>query len=340
MMSPDSRPAPPPSPENGRDAFQAVLDVYLSAILEIAETIARIFPDMGETYREQLAGLRGRLVFQPDAKTLEESRNTLHDVLTAFSRQARSYSQALHEELNQTLAMLARTEDTRSLRSVRYVEHLIDFVDQMEDAVRSLNVARLTQQAVELRQFAESIEIDSRDDYDRLRDKLDQFQHRLREAELLASRDPLTGVANRRELDRQLDSRIQAKREFSVLLFDLNQFKTVNDQLGHLCGDEVLKQVGARLGSQVRSRDLVCRWGGDEFVVLLDCDLDHAVTRSRQIVQWLNGVYRVHVEGAEMLVDVAVSVGVAAYLAGETSERLFERVDESLYQHKNAPPRE
>ena len=146
----------------------------------------------------------------------------------------------------------------------------------MEDAVRSLNVARLTQQAVELRQFAESIELDSRDDYDRLRDKLDQFQHRLREAELLASRDPLTGVANRRELDRQLDSRIQAKREFCVLLFDLNHFKTINDQLGHLCGDEVLKQVGSRLGSQVRSRDLVCRWGGDEFVVLLDCALDHA----------------------------------------------------------------
>ena len=233
--------------------------------------------------------------------------------------------------------MLARNEDTRSLRSVRYVGHLIDFVDQMEEAVRAVNVAGLAQQAVNLRQFAESIELDSRDDYDRLREKLDQFQHRLYEAELLASRDPLTGVANRRELDRQLASRIQAQREFCVLLFDLNQFKNVNDQLGHLCGDEVLKQVGSRLGGQVRSRDLVCRWGGDEFVVLLDCDLDHAVTRSGQIGQWLNGVYRVRVEGAEMLVDVAVSIGVAAYNAGETSEQLFERVDESLYKHKNAP---
>ena len=104
-----------------------------------------------------------------------------------------------------------------------------------------------------------------------------------------------------------------------------------------MCGDEVLKQVGSRLGGQVRSRDLVCRWGGDEFVVLLDCDLERAVTRSRQIVQWLNGVYQVHVEGAEMLVDVAVSVGVAVYIAGETSEQLLARVDESLYQHKNAP---
>ena len=334
MTTPD----PIPAPEvRGRAAFQSVLDVYLAAIVEVAEAISTIYPEMGETYRESLNGLRGRLAFEADSKTLEESRDALHEILTAFSQRARRYSEALTEELNQTLAMLARAEDTRSLRSVRYVEHLIDFVDQMEEAVRSVNVARLTEQAVELRQFAESIELDSRDDYDQLREKLDQFQHRLREAELLASRDPLTGVANRRELDRQLASRIQAKREFSVLLFDLNHFKNINDQLGHLCGDEVLRQVGARLTGQVRSRDLVCRWGGDEFVVLLDCDLDHAVTRSGQIGQWLNGVYRVRVEGAEMLVDVAVSIGVAAYNAGETCEQLFERVDESLYKHKNAP---
>ena len=186
-----------------------------------------------------------------------------------------------------------------------------------------------------MRRFAESIELDSRDDYTQLRARLDQFQHRLLEAELLAARDPLTGVANRRELDRQLASRIHAGREFCVLMFDLNQFKTINDERGHLCGDEVLRQVAARLGGQVRSRDLVCRWGGDEFVVLLDCALDHALTRSRQIVQWLNGAYRVRVEGREMRVNITVSVGVAEHIAGETPEQLFHRVDQSLYTQKN-----
>jgi diguanylate cyclase (GGDEF)-like protein len=337
MMPPDAIPAP----EAGRDAtFQSVLDAYLSAILEIAEAFPVIYPEIGETYQEQLTRLRARLAFKADAKTLAESRNILHEVLAAFSNHARRYSQALTDRLSQTLAMVASNEDTRSVRSVRYVEHLIDFVDQLEDAVRSTNLARLTQQATQLRQFAESIELDSRDDYMQLREKLDQFQHRLLEAELLAARDPLTGVANRRELDRQLAARIQAQREFCVLLFDLNHFKAINDQLGHLCGDEVLKQVGTRLGGHVRSHDLVCRWGGDEFVVLLDCARDHAITRSRQIAQWLNRAYVVSIEGRESVVNIAVSVGVAEYIPGETTEQLLQRVDESLYTQKFPPAAE
>lgn len=324
-----------PAPQSGRDlAFQEVLDAYLAAISEIAAALSAINPEMSSAYHEQLTTMKDRLCFQPDAPTLEESRRTLRDVLSSFAGRARRYSQALTDELNQTLAMVARNEDSRSIRNVRYVEHLIDFVDQMEEAVSSADLGRLIEQAGALRRFAESIELDSRDDYAQLRDKLDQFQHRLREAELLASRDPLTGVANRRELDRQIASRIQAKREFSVLMFDLNHFKTINDELGHLCGDEVLKQVAARLGGQVRSRDLVCRWGGDEFVVLLDCALDNALARARQIGIWLNGVYRVQVEGRQMLVNVSVSAGVAEYAVNETPEQLFRRVDESLYAEK------
>jgi len=337
MMPPDAQPAPEAGPDA---AFQSVLDAYLSAILEMAEAFSAIYPEIGETYHEQLIRLRARLAFKADAKTLAESRTTLHEVLTAFSNHARRYSQALTDRLSQTLAMVASNEDTRSVRSVRYVEHLIDFVDQMEDAVRSVNLARLIEQASQLRQFAESIELDSRDDYMQLREKLDQFQHRLLEAELLAARDPLTGVANRRELDRQLASRIQAQREFAVLLFDLNHFKAINDQLGHLCGDEVLKQVGARLGGHVRSHDLVCRWGGDEFVVLLDCALDRAIARSRQIAHWLNSAYLVNIEGRELVMNIDVAVGVAEYIAGETPEQFFQRVDESLYTQKHPPAKE
>lgn len=331
MISPDAKPAP----QSGREpALQHVLDAYVAAISEIAAAVSAIDPEMSSAYQVQLSGLKERLSFQPDVPTIEQSRSALHDILVAFSGQARRRSQALTDDLNQTLAMVARSENSRSVRSVRYVEHLIDFVDQMEEAVKSANLDRLVEQARELRQFAESIELDSRDDYAQLRDKLDQFQHRLREAELLAARDPLTGVANRRELERQIASRIASHREFCVLMFDLNRFKSINDQFGHLCGDEVLKQVAARLGGQVRSRDLVCRWGGDEFVVVLDCALDNAVARSRQITRWLDGDYSVEVEGEQTLVNVCVSAGVAEYLPDEAAEQLFRRVDESLYAEK------
>jgi diguanylate cyclase (GGDEF)-like protein len=163
-----------------------------------------------------------------------------------------------------------------------------------------------------------------------------EIQHRLHEVELLATLDPLTGVANRRDLDRELAARIEGRQDFCVLLFDLNGFKEINDHFGHLYGDQVLKQLAARLGSQVRARDYICRWGGDEFVAVLACDLTIAESRSRQIAERLNGPYRIMGPTREIRVNVAVTVGLAQYCAGESPEQLFRRVDESMYHQKHS----
>ena len=330
---PDSTPA---SEDTRNSPFQSALDCYLSSISDIAETVIAIYPEIGANCYEQLTRMRARLEFEANIKTLKESRDTLHQLLEEFAVRAIHYTQALSDELNRTLALVDQSEDTRSTRNVRYVGQLVDLVDRMDRAVQSGNLSELVAQAGELRSFAESIELDTRDAYVQLRDQVREFQHRLREAELLASRDALTKIANRREFDRQLDSRIQARREFCVLLFDLDHLKTINDRFGHLCGDEILKQIGSRLSSQVRARDFVCRWGGDEFAVILDCGLDPALVRSLQITQWLNRPYGVNIDGSDRQVDVNVSVGVANYIEGETPEQLFQRVDESMYRHKHA----
>jgi len=316
-------------------AFEAALDCYLASILDIADMITGVFPELGATCLEQLNRLRARLAFEANKKTLDESRDTLHQILETFSATARHYTQALEDELNRTLALVAQTEEARSARNVHHVGHLVDFVDQMDKAVQTGNLDQLREQTVELRGFAESIELDTRDAFVQMRDQMREFQHRLREAELLASRDALTGLANRREFNRQLAARIQAQREFCVLLFDLDALKCFNDQFGHLYGDEILKQLGARLSSQIRTRDFVCRWGGDEFAVILNCGLDPGVARSQQIAQWVNRPYSVSVDGREVLVEVHVSVGIAEHAPGETPEHLFQRVDESMYRQKN-----
>ena len=332
MTPPEARPV---SETESETAVQAALDCYLSSIQDIADLVAAAFPQLGATCHEQLHRLRARLSFEANKKTLQESRDTLHQILDTFGADARRYTQALEEELNQTLGMVAQSEQARSARNVRNVEHLVDFVDQMEKAVQAGDLDRLHQHAAELRRFAESIELDTRDAFVQMRDQMREFQHRLREAELLASRDPLTGVANRREFNRQLAARIEARREFCVLLFDLDSLKGCNDRYGHLYGDEILKQLGARLCSQIRTRDFVCRWGGDEFAVILDCRLDPGLGRSQQIAGWVNRPYTVSVDGNEVLVGVHVSVGIAEHTPGETPEQLFQRVDESMYRQKN-----
>jgi len=314
----------------------SLLDCYLSAILEIAQTVDAVSPEIAASVRESLLSLWSRLSADPSPAAIEESRSELHQILQDFCERSRLQNQALARDLNQTLSMVTRTEDSSAGRNVQYVERLVDFVDRLESAVRSGDLPRLAAQTSELRDFAESIELDSRDDFARLRHKMIEIQDRLHEVELLATLDPLTGVANRRDLDRELAARIAARQEFCVLLFDLNGFKEINDRFGHLYGDEVLKQLAARLGGQVRAHDYVCRWGGDEFVAILACDLTIAESRSRQIADRLNGPYRIMGPGRETRVDVAVTVGLVQYCAGESPEQLFRRVDESMYRQKHA----
>jgi diguanylate cyclase (GGDEF)-like protein len=327
------------SPEIPLNAYRsAALECYLSAIAEIADTIEAISPDIAPFYREPLMLLRSRLMEDPAPTTeaLEESRDALHEILKNFCEKARLQNQTLARDLNQTLTMVTRTEDSSAGRNVQYVERLVDFADRLESAVQSGDLPRLAAQTTDLRDFAQSIELDSRDDFARLRQKMIEIQQRLHEVELLATLDPLTGVANRRDLDRELAARMEAGQEFCVLLFDLNGFKEINDRFGHLYGDEVLKQLAARLGSQVRARDYICRWGGDEFVAILACDFAVAQSRARHIAERLSGPYRVRGEGREIRVDVAVTVGLAQYFAGESSEQLFRRVDESMYARKHS----
>jgi diguanylate cyclase (GGDEF)-like protein len=312
------------------------LECYLSSIVEIADAIEASSPEIASSFREHLLALRSRLVGNPSPSELERSREAMHRILQSFCQRARLRNETLSRELSQTLSMVARTEDSSAGRNVQYVERLVDFVDRLEAAVRSSDFGRLAAHAAELRDFAQSIELDSRDDFARLRQKMIEIQRRLQEAELLATLDPLTGVANRRDLDRELAARIESAQEFCVLLFDLNGFKGINDRFGHLYGDQVLKQLAARLSGQVRARDYVCRWGGDEFLAILACDLAIAQSRSKQIAEHLNGPYRIAGPGGELRVDVAVTVGLVQYCAGESQEQLFRRVDESMYRQKSA----
>ncbi len=319
--------------------MNAALECYRSSILEIADAIEAIAPEIADLYREPLVQLRSNLAGAPDAETLEKSRNALHDIVRSFCERARFQKEALARDLNQTLSMVARTEDTSAGRNIQHVERLVDFVDRFESAVESADIGKIAAETAGLREFVQSIELDSHDDFARLREKMLEIQRRLHEVELLASLDPLTGVANRRDLDRELANRISGKQEFCVLLFDLDGFKEINDRFGHLYGDEVLKQVAARLSGQVRARDYVCRWGGDEFVAILACDLAVAEARAHQISERLNGSYHVSADGREIRVALGVTVGLAEYSPGESQDQLFLRVDESMYHRKRSASR-
>jgi diguanylate cyclase (GGDEF)-like protein len=162
---------------------------------------------------------------------------------------------------------------------------------------------------------------------------------REREAELLAmaATDPLTGVANRRRfmelLEREVQRAARHKTPLTCVIIDLDQFKGINDRHGHLVGDRVLAGAAQMLAKSLRVNDVLARWGGEEFVLLLpETDLAGAETvaeRSRRVLE----TTPIDVGGGVM-VCVTASMGIAQ-LSGTTGE-LLKRADDALYRAKAA----
>ncbi|HET9048530.1 MAG TPA: GGDEF domain-containing protein [Chiayiivirga sp.] len=147
-----------------------------------------------------------------------------------------------------------------------------------------------------------------------------------------ASTDGLTGLANRRSFDETLlhllKHHADQGRAFSLLLLDLDHFKSYNDSFGHPAGDEVLRRVGTLLPESLRGGDMAARYGGEEFAVLLsDCTAPSALRTAERIRLGFTLDPWPHR-------PVTVSIGVTQSRAGDTAERLIERADQALYAAK------
>jgi len=157
---------------------------------------------------------------------------------------------------------------------------------------------------------------------------------RYREARQLAETDALTGFFNQRyfhETLRRESLRAQRyDRRLALLILDLDDFKAVNDRIGHLAGDAVLAQVAEKLRNEIRSVDIGCRVGGDEFAVIMpESTSDDAGQLFQRMHDSLVGM---SVPGGQM---VRVSAGIAELRHGETAAGLFERADSALYRAKD-----
>lgn len=153
-----------------------------------------------------------------------------------------------------------------------------------------------------------------------------------------ALRDPLTGVGNRGALDSSLEREVQlAHRQetpLSLLTIDIDHFKRINDEHGHPVGDCVLQSVAAALTNAVRASDLVYRYGGEEFVVLLT---NTAAKDAQMVAERIReAVAESDYECEGHAIQSTISIGVAALKPRETGESLFERADDALYEAKHS----
>jgi two-component system cell cycle response regulator len=172
----------------------------------------------------------------------------------------------------------------------------------------------------------------------RVKSLQDELRQRNADLDLVSRTDALTGLWNRRHLADQLPGAGSlAQRHgvpLSAVMVDIDHFKRINDADGHSAGDRVLQEVAARLRTSVRAEDLLARWGGEEFLVVLPlAGAKGAASLAERIRETIAGQ---PIADGHRTVEITVSVGFATLLEGEGMEAMVARADAALYEAKRA----
>jgi GGDEF domain-containing protein len=281
-------------------ALHTAVTSYLSTLLAISDCIGAACPEVGGPYRHRLSRLRSRLAFDCNSEAMTESNAVVEKELAEYARKASQYVAQHGLELRQTIEALETIVKSLAQRQEFYGARLRQFAAQMETTPYPTDPAHLSEvvqlQAAQLLGCVESMGNDTQSLVLRMRGELAGVAQRLEDAEVT---DRLTGLMNRKEMERQIEERRASGVEPVLVVFELS---------GDV-RDEVSREVAARLGSQFRHKDLVCRWTEYEFMIMFQGSAEIAKSRTDQIVPWIAGRYPL--DNGEF-VEIKVEAGLVA----------------------------
>lgn len=234
----------------------------------------------------------------------------IDDVMTLIT-DALGMSQSYDAKLN------GANEKLRNAKSREQIKAVVDGL------VKSTREMQETNKALESRLSLSKTEISN-------------LQHSLEAIRAESLTDPLTGLGNRKYFDRSYDMAVLASGEpLSLLMFDIDHFKSFNDSYGHLTGDQVLRLVAMSLKQTIKGQDVTARYGGEEFAVVLpNTALRQALTVADHIRRAVMAKELKKKSTGEILGRVTISVGVSMLKPGDDMDSLIERADACLYAAK------
>jgi diguanylate cyclase (GGDEF)-like protein len=259
--------------------------------------------------------------------------------LSLWADQAFLLHEANERDLKEIVEVIAKGIASVEERDERHALEVGELTGQFRSLAEITDLATIRrsilEQANSLTACVARMAEEGRQALSRLGAEVEDYRLRLIKSELLLTLDPLTGLANRRCFDEQLKIKIRGAKRFCLILIDLDGFKEINDRFGHLAGDEVLKQFAANLQRQFPAVDLVARWGGDEFAVILTTSQRDAEARVHRIRRSALAECKVNVGGEAASVLLGASIGVVEWDGREDGPAMLARADRVMYLGKS-----
>jgi diguanylate cyclase (GGDEF)-like protein len=324
--------------EDHRDPLtESAIAAFRSSLLAMAECGQRAIPPLGEDLNRRLTEI-GENLGKPATERINRAAKEVETELSNWAGRAVEQQTEAEREMKEVIAALAKTAESLSARDEKYGREIGGMSGKLQTiaAMNDLGAIRrsIVDSAAALKACVEQMAEEGKKSVSELTAQVTEYKQRLAASERLSRADTLTELANRRAFEGQLQSRIELAKPFGLIVIDLDEFKGVNDRHGHLAGDDLLRQFAHELKAQFTALDLCCRWGGDEFAVLVTGKIEQILERVERIRRWALGEYKIRSGEAVVKVDLKASIGAAEWNGAESGTDLIARADALVYSTK------
>ncbi len=323
-----------------RSLAAAAVRAYRSVLREIGSCSVEACPKVGAELKRELDKVEDGLSEHSTEEKLATAELTVQSQIREWVGRTFRHNQQRASEVKDMLMVMARTAESVGQRDQRAAGQFAEVTNRLRKIATlddlSQMRASIEESAGELRLSVERMASEGKTAIQQLKAEVSCYQAKLEEAEQIAASDSLTGLKSRMWMENYIERRMCSAQPFCLVIADIDEFKRVNDEHGHPVGDELLKQFSGELKSALRGGDIVARWGGDEFMIRLDCNLEVAMNQVARLKKWACGDYTLHGRSGPFKLNIDASIGLAERKPEEKLRDLLARADADMYAQKGA----
>jgi diguanylate cyclase len=325
-------------------------DFYVLSIRALLQFIKDFSMDLKEIrsddFQTEISQLSGKFTEEKKLKKIQSHFEKNKKAIAAFISLQKKYLTDREGELKDIIDILTNAVVDLDNESQEYNQKILEQSGKIEQITYLDDIKKVKQALIsEIEQMRRTVrEKQSNDNVklEALAQQVDTLNSQLKQAHTESNTDSMTGIFNRKAFDRQIAELVErntvAKFPFSLLMLDIDNFKSINDTYGHQTGDRIIMAVVNKCRQNIRGEDFFARYGGEEFVIILPgASLRNAVKKANYICKAVASTrYRLSDSKDEQTLKVTMSVGVSCHQKADTVDSVIKRADKALYAAKHA----